>query len=385
MWRVAMLMDNNYNNYEEMESTEDTAVIKVIGVGGAGNNAVNRMIEAGIEGVEFVSINTDKQALMLSKAGTKIQIGEKLTRGLGAGANPELGTQAAEESRQIISDAIKGADMVFVTSGMGGGTGTGAAPIVAGIAKEMGILTVAVVTKPFTFEGKKRVVNSIAGLNKLKENVDSIIVVSNDKLLMTAGNSAISNAFNESDKVLAQSVKTVVNLILLPAVINLDFADVRNTLKDSGVSMIGFGVGSGPNRAKDAANAALNSPLLEASITGARRAIVAVTCGPNVSLFDAQDTVNLLINASGHDVDVKFGVAINDQLNDEILVSVIASDFEEEIDFSKPTSYQAPQRPADNPVLAPLNEEKEEEGEGAKNEKDANLDVTSILPDFLNN
>ena len=195
---------------------------------------------------------------------------------------------------------------------------------------------------------------------------------------MTAGNSSISNAFNESDKVLAQSVKTVVNLILLPAVINLDFADVRNTLKDAGVSMIGFGVGTGPNRAKDAANAALNSPLLEASISGARRAIVAVTCGPNVSLFDAQDTVNLLINASGHDVDVKFGVAINDQLNDEILVSVIASDFEEEFDFSKATSYQAPSRPAENPVLSPLNEEQ------PKEEEQDNIDVTSILPDFLN-
>ena len=225
-------------------------------------------------------------------------------------------------------------------------------------------------------------VNSISGLNKLRENVDAIIVVSNDKLLMTAGNSSISNAFNESDKVLAQSVKTVVNLILLPAVINLDFADVRNTLKDSGVSIIGFGVGSGPNRAKDAANAALNSPLLEASITGARRAIVAVTCGPNVSLFDAQDTVNLLINASGHDVDVKFGVAINDQLNDEILVSVIASDFEEEFDFSKPSAYQSPARPSDNPVLAPLNEE-EKESEEDKN--DDNIDVASILPEFLNN
>ena len=198
---------------------------------------------------------------------------------------------------------------------------------------------------------------------------------------MTAGNSSISNAFNESDKVLAESVKTVVNLILLPAVINLDFADVRNTLKDSGVSIIGFGVGSGPNRAKDAANAALNSPLLEASITGARRAIVAVTCGPNVSLFDAQETVNLLINASGHDVDVKFGVAINDQLNDEILVSVIASDFEEEFDFSKPQVYQAPTRQADNPVLAPLAEEETKSEE----EKEENIDVASILPNFLNN
>ena len=249
------------------------------------------------------------------------------------------------------------------------------------IARDAGALVVAIVTRPFTFEGKKRVVNSISGLNKLKENVDAIIVVSNDKLLMTSGNSSISSAFNESDKVLARSVKTVVDLILLPAVINLDFADVRNTLKDSGVSMIGFGAGSGPNRAKEAANAALNSPLLEASISGARRAIVAVTCGPNVSLFDAQDTVNLLINASGHDVDVKFGVSINDQLNDEILVSVIASDFEEEIDFSSPSTYQAPARQPEASVLAPLNNEENEE---EKKDND-DIDVTSILPGFLNN
>ena len=209
-----MLMDNNYNNYEEMESTEDTAVIKVIGVGGAGNNAVNRMIEAGIEGVEFVSINTDKQALMLSKAGTKIQIGEKLTRGLGAGANPELGTQAAEESRQIISDAIKGADMVFVTSGMGGGTGTGAAPIVAGIAKEMGILTVAVVTKPFTFEGKKRQNQAERGIENLRGKVDTLVVIPNDKLLQIIDrNTTMVEAFKMADDVLRQSVQGISDLL----------------------------------------------------------------------------------------------------------------------------------------------------------------------------
>ena len=370
-------------NYD-LDNFEPAAKIVVIGVGGAGNNAVNRMIDEEIANVDFWVANTDKQALSTSKSMHRLILGQEITGGLGAGGEPEIGEKAAEASADDIREIVKDANMVFVAAGMGGGTGTGAAPVVARIARDAGALVIAIVTRPFTFEGKKRVVNSIAGLNKLKENLDSIIVVSNDKLLMTAGNSAISNAFNESDKVLAQSVKTVVNLILLPAVINLDFADVRNTLKDSGVSMIGFGVGSGPNRAKDAANEALNSPLLEASISGARRAIVAVTCGPNVSLFDAQDTVNLLINASGHDVDVKFGVAINDQLNDEILVSVIASDFEEEIDFSKPSNYQAPSRPAENPVLAPLNEEKEDNNEQSAN-KDENLDVTSILPDFLNN
>ena len=367
-------------NYD-LDNFEPAAKIVVIGVGGAGNNAVNRMIDEEIQNVDFWVANTDKQALSTSKSLHRLILGQEITGGLGAGGEPEVGEKAAEVSTDDIREIVKDANMVFVAAGMGGGTGTGAAPVVARIARDAGALVIAIVTRPFTFEGKKRVVNSIAGLNKLKENVDAIIVVSNDKLLMTAGNASISQAFNESDKVLAQSVKTVVNLILLPAVINLDFADVRNTLKDSGVAMIGFGVGSGPNRAKDAANAALNSPLLEASVSGARKAIVAVTCGPNVSLFDAQDTVNLLINASGHDVDVKFGVAINDQLNDEILVSIIASDFEEDFDFTKTSNYVAPSRPIESTVLTNL--EKEEEQPKENNEED--MDTNSILPDFLQN
>lgn len=326
-------------NYD-LDNFEPAAKIVVIGVGGAGNNAVNRMIDTQIDNVEFWVANTDKQALATSKSNNRIILGSDITGGLGAGGEPEVGEAAAEASADDIREIVKGANMVFVAAGMGGGTGTGAAPVVARIAKDAGALVVAIVTRPFTFEGKKRIVNSIDGLNKLRNNVDSIIVISNDKLLMTAGNAPISQAFTESDNVLAQSVKTVVDLILLPAVINLDFADVRNTLKESGVSLIGFGVGSGPNRAKEAATNAINSPLLEASISGAKRAIVSVTCGPNVSLFDAQDTVNLLIDASGHDVDVKFGVSINSVLNDEIMVSVIASDFEQEIDFSQPINNQ---------------------------------------------
>ncbi|MBO6261559.1 MAG: cell division protein FtsZ [Bacilli bacterium] len=368
-------------NYD-LDNFEPAAKIVVIGVGGAGNNAVNRMIDEEIANVEFWVANTDKQALSTSKSLHRLILGQEITGGLGAGGEPEIGEKAAEASAEDIREIVKDANMVFVAAGMGGGTGTGAAPVVARIARDAGALVIAIVTRPFTFEGKKRVVNSIAGLNKLKENVDAIIVVSNDKLLMTAGNSAISQAFNESDKVLAQSVRTVVDLILLPAVINLDFADVRSTLKDAGVSMIGFGVGSGPNRAKDAANAAINSPLLEASIAGARRAIVAVTCGPNVSLFDAQDTVNLLINASGHDVDVKFGVSINDQLNDEILVSVIASDFEEEYDFSKTSGYTAPARQTPDPVLTNLQKEDEQQ---ANPDAENDMDTNSILPDFLQN
>ncbi|HHT66732.1 MAG TPA: cell division protein FtsZ [Erysipelotrichaceae bacterium] len=366
-------------NYD-LDNFEPAAKIVVIGVGGAGNNAVNRMIDEEIANVDFWVANTDKQALSTSKSPNRLILGQEITGGLGAGGEPEIGEKAAEASTQDIKEIVRGANMVFIAAGMGGGTGTGAAPVVARIAKDSGALVVAIVTRPFTFEGKKRVVNSIAGLNRLKENVDSIIVVSNDKLLMTSGNSSISAAFNESDKVLAQSVKTVVNLILLPAVINLDFADVRNTLSKAGVSMIGFGVGTGPNRAKEAANAALNSPLLETTIAGARRAIVAVTCGRNVSLFDAQDTVNLLINASGHDVDVKFGVAINDQLNDEILVSVIASDFENEIDFSKPSEYEPPTRiTVESPVLSTLEQENVDEEEKEIDK----IDESSILPEFL--
>ena len=316
-------------NYD-LDNFEPAAKIVVIGVGGAGNNAVNRMIDEEIQNVEFFVANTDKQALSTSKARNRIILGEDIAK----------------------------------------------------IAKDAGALVVGIVTRPFIFEGKKRVVNSISGLNKLRANVDSIIVVSNDKLLMTNGNAPISQAFSHSDKVLADSVKTVVNLILLPAVINLDFADVRNTLKDSGVAMIGFGEGEGQNRAKDAANAALSCPLLETSITGARRAIVAVTCGPNVSLYDAQDTVNLLIDASGHDIDVKFGVSINNQLDDQIIVSVIASDFEEEIDFSQPSMLSAPTRDAaDSIIMKPVEpvtppkepEQPQEEG----------FDDSDILPGFL--
>ncbi len=370
-------------NYD-LDNFEPAAKIVVIGVGGAGNNAVNRMIDEDIQNVEFFVANTDKQALSTSKATKRIILGESITGGLGAGGEPEIGEKAAEATSDAIREIVQGANMVFIAAGMGGGTGTGAAPVIAKIAKDAGALVVAIVTRPFTFEGKKRVVNSIDGLNKLRKNVDSIIVVSNDKLLMTSGNAPISQAFNEPDNVLAQSVKTVVNLILLPAVINLDFADVRNTLKEAGVSLIGFGMGSGNNRAKDAANAALSSPLLEASITGARRAIVSVTCGPNVSLFDAQETVNLLIDASGHDIDVKFGVAINDQLDDEILVSVIASDFEEEVDFSQPSVFSIPTsrdredlfKSPEAPVLTGEVEEK-------KPESSDTISDDSILPSFL--
>ena len=365
------------NNYD-LDNFEPAAKIVVIGVGGAGNNAVNRMIDDEIQSVDFYVANTDKQALATSKSPNRIILGESLTGGLGAGGEPEMGEQAAEASADDIRDIVKDANMVFIAAGMGGGTGSGAAPVIARIAKEAGALVVAIVTRPFTFEGKKRIVNSIDALNKLKNAVDSLIVVSNDKLLITNGNTAISEAFDAADRVLAQSVKTVVNLILLPAIINLDFADVRNTLKDSGIGLIGFGMGSGPNRAKEAATNAISSPLNEASIYGARRAIVAITCGVQVSLFEAQECVNLLIDAAGGNIDIKFGITINDQLTDEILVSVIAADFENDVDFTAQSV---------NPTVKPVKEDEEVEelSEAAEREKERYLEEDSIIPNFLKN
>ena len=362
-------------NYD-LDNFEPAAKIIVIGVGGAGNNAVNRMIDEDIANVTFYVANTDKQALSTSKAPNRIILGQSVTDGLGAGGDPEVGRQAAEASADEIREIVKDAHMVFIAAGMGGGTGTGAAPVIAKIAKEAGALVIGIVTRPFTFEGRKRIVNSIDGLNALKSNVDAIIVVSNDKLLMVSGSAPIGNAFNESDNVLAQSVKTVVNLILLPAVINLDFADVKSTLKDSGVALIGFGLGTGPNKAKEAASNAINSPLLEASITGARKAIVAITCGTQVSLFEAQETVNRLIDAAGHDIDIKFGISINDQLTDEILVSVIASDFENDVDFSEAPTY--------NQIVSQKEKEDEKKEEEKQEEQKVSNPEDDILPyDFL--
>ena len=367
------MSDNSLDNYEAF------ARIIVIGVGGAGNNAVNRMIDDNISSVEFYVANTDQQALSRSKATNRIILGQQTTNGLGAGGNPEVGRKAAEESIDEIRKIVEGANLVFIAAGMGGGTGTGAAPVIAQCAKEAGALTVAIVTRPFTFEGKKRIANSVEGLNNLKDAVDAIIIVSNDKLLMVSGTAPISEAFAESDGVLAQSVKTVTDLILCPAFINLDFADVRNTLKDSGISLIGFGMGSGPNRSQEAANNAINSPLLEASINGAQRAICAVTCGREVSLYEAQETVNRIIEAAGNSVDIKFGVSINDQLSDQILVSVIASDFTEEFDFTHVPTYDRPIMPTEqqSKQVSEVSQTNQENTEETNEEKD------SFLPNFL--
>ena len=356
------------------------ARIVVIGVGGAGNNAVNRMIDDNISSVEFYVANTDRQSLATSKATNRIVLGEQITGGLGAGGEPSVGKKAAEASIDEINRIVSGANLVFIAAGMGGGTGTGAAPVIARAAKESGALTVAIVTRPFAFEGKKRIANSVEGLNELKDAVDAIIIVSNDKLLMVNGSQPIGEAFAESDRVLAQSVKTVTDLILMPAFINLDFADVKNTLKDAGISLIGFGMGSGPNRASDAAQNAINSPLLEASINGARRAICAVTCGSEVSLYEAQETVDRIIEAAGNTVDIKFGVSINDQLTDQILVSVIASDFSEEFDFTAVPTYDRPVKPA---YKADESKPAEQASEEAVVEEQPVEEEKGFLPNFL--
>jgi len=372
---------------DSLENFEAVARIVVIGVGGAGNNAVNRMIDDNISSVEFYVCNTDRQALATSKANNRLVLGADITGGLGAGGEPSVGKKAAEASIDEISEIVKGANLVFVAAGMGGGTGTGAAPVVARAAKEAGALTVAIVTRPFGFEGKKRIANSVEGLNELKDAVDAIIIVSNDKLLMVNGSRPIGEAFSESDRILAQSVKTVTDLILMPAFINLDFADVKNTLKDSGIALIGFGMGSGPNRASEAAQNAINSPLLEASINGARRAICAVTCGSEVSLYEAQETVDRIIEAAGNTVDIKFGVSINDQLTDQILVSVIASDFTEEFDFTAVPTYEKSNRlqfVADEQPKDESSENNEPVSEEAP-EQEVEEKGHGFLPSFLKN
>lgn len=373
------------NDTMDLDNFEPVARIVVIGVGGAGNNAVNRMMDEHIDNVDFYVLNTDKQALATSKAPNRIVIGEEVTQGLGAGGNPAVGKAAAEQSSEEIRAIVKGANMVFIAAGMGGGTGTGAAPVVASIAKEEGALTIAIVTRPFTFEGKTRIANSVSGLGELKDAVDSIIIVSNDKLLMASGGVPISQAFSESDRVLVQSVKTVTDLILLPAVINLDFADVKSTLKGSGIALIGFGMGSGDHRAEDAAENAINSPLLEASIAGARRAIVSVTCGSNVTLYEANECVNRIIEQAGNAVDIKFGVSINDQLEDTILVSVIASDFTEDFDFTSVPTFTRPKRETVGNGVdeARANAVKKEREEEKNNGEDEESSKDKFLPNFF--
>ncbi|WP_144509354.1 cell division protein FtsZ [Bacillus sp. FJAT-22090] len=321
----------------EFETNEDQlAVIKVIGVGGGGNNAVNRMIEHGVQGVDFIAVNTDAQALKMSQAEVKLQIGGKLTRGLGAGANPEVGKKAAEESKELIEEALKGADMVFVTAGMGGGTGTGAAPVIAQIARDLGALTVGVVTRPFTFEGRKRSTQAVGGIGMMKEAVDTLIVIPNDRLLeIVDKNTPMLEAFREADNVLRQGVQGISDLIAVPGLINLDFADVKTIMSDKGAALMGIGISSGENRAAEAAKKAISSPLLETSIDGATGVLMNITGGSNLSLFEVQEAADIVASASDEEVNMIFGSVINDNLKDEIVVTVIATGFNEELIMQK--------------------------------------------------
>jgi cell division protein FtsZ len=314
----------------EIRTTEaDTsAKIIVIGVGGAGNNAVNRMIDENIGGVEFIGVNTDKQALQLCKAPTLIQIGEKLTKGLGAGAQPEIGAKAAEESAEELSAAVKGADMVFVTCGMGGGTGTGAAPVVAKIAKEQGILTVGVVTKPFKFEAKQRMINAISGIDRLKESVDTLIVIPKDKLLeIVDRRTTMPDALKKADEVLQQAVQGITDLINLPALINLDFADVQTVMKDKGMAHIGIGSAKGDEKAIEAVKLAVASPLLETTINGASHVIINIS--GDISLMDANDAASYVQDLAGDDANIIFGAKYDESMTDAATITVIATGLEE--------------------------------------------------------
>lgn len=319
--------------YDQDQGIEPIAKIKVVGVGGGGNNAVNRMIASGLKGVDFVAINTDAQALVHAMAQNRIQIGEKLTRGLGAGAKPEIGEKAAQENRDDIIKALQGADMIFVTAGMGGGTGTGGAPIVAECAREVGALTVGVVTKPFTFEGKKRLKQAKEGIENLRANVDTLITIPNDRLLdIVDKKTTMIEAFRIADDVLRQGVQGISDLIVVPGLINLDFADVKTTMSNAGAALMGVGEGHGENAAVDATNAAINSPLLETSIQGARSVLFNITSGLELSLDQVNEASSIITDAAHEDANIIFGTAIDESLDDAVRITVIATGFQDEKD-----------------------------------------------------
>ncbi|MBP2644852.1 MAG: cell division protein FtsZ [Firmicutes bacterium] len=324
------------------------AAIKVVGVGGGGNNAVNRMIAAGLQGVEFITVNTDAQALLLSQAPYRIQIGEKLTKGLGAGANPEVGEKAAQESREEIIKALKGADMIFITAGMGGGTGTGAAPVVAECAKEVGALTVGVVTRPFSFEGRRRQGQAERGIAKMKEKVDTLITIPNDRLMQVVDKrTPILEAFRIADDVLRQGVQGISDLIAVPGLINLDFADVKTIMMETGSALMGIGIATGDNRAVTAAESAIKSPLLETSIQGAKGVLLNITGGTSLGLFEVNEAADIIAQAADPEANIIFGAVIDEKFDDEVRVTVIATGFD-----GKPVSLKEEEGGA--PVIEPF-------------------------------
>ena len=338
----------------EIDNDFESAVqIKVIGVGGGGGNAVNRMITSGVLGAEFIAVNTDKQVLVHSKATHKIQIGEKSTHGQGAGGKPEVGAKAAEESRDNIADALKGTDMVFITAGMGGGTGTGAAPVIASVAKEMGCLTIGVVTKPFKFEGRRRMLQAQAGIEKLAESVDSLIVIPNDRLrALDEKKKTIAEAFAEADEVLLQGVKSISELIKIPGFINLDFADVTSVMKDAGLAHMGVGRAKGKDKAECSANAAVSSPLLETSIAGAKGVIISITASDDVDLEDVENAAEIITEKAHEDANITWGIAFDPDLDDEMVVTVIATGFDSAKEPEKVNPFLAAAKPAPAPIQA---------------------------------
>src|SRR2546423_11910408 len=304
------------------------AVLKVVGVGGGGTNAVNRMVDAGLAGVEFIGVNTDAQALLMAEADVKIQIGANATRGLGAGADPEIGFAAAQESRDELKEALKGADMVFITAGEGGGTGTGGAPIVAELGQELGALTVGVVTRPFAFEGRKRAEQAERGIDQLRDRVDTLIVIENDRLLQVVERqTSVVDAFRMADDILRQGVQGITDLITEPGLVNLDFADVRTIMRDAGSALMGIGRASGENRAAEAARSAVSSPLLESSIEGATRILLNITGGPDIGLFEVNEAAEVVTSAADPNANIIFGALIDDAMGDEVRVTVIATGF----------------------------------------------------------
>ena len=367
-------------------SVEDNAQIKVIGVGGGGGNAVNRMIEAGLKGVSYIVVNTDKQALNASVAETKVQIGEKLTRGLGAGANPETGMKAAEENIEEIVKYFDGVDMVFITAGMGGGTGTGAAPVIAKAAKEMGILTVGVVTKPFTFEGSKRRKHAELGIEYLKQYVDSLVVVPNDRLLqISEKNTTLKEAFGMADDVLRQGIQGITDLITESGVINLDFADVKTVMSDRGIAHMGVGTGRGENRVIDAVKEAIGSPLLETSIDGAKAILLNIMGGYDLGMLEANEAADLIEKAAARDANIIFGASIKEDLEDEIRITVIATGFddgeaeaEEQAQAEAEAQARAAAESAANAAQQSAPVQEPERKPAASTEDDS-----MIVPDFL--
>ena len=363
------------------------AQIKVIGVGGGGNNAVDRMIEDGLDGVEFISINTDGQALAKSKSSTKIQIGEKLTKGLGAGGNPEIGEKSVDETQDEIAQALRGSDMVFITAGMGGGTGTGAAPRIAAISKELGILTVGVVTKPFNFEGKKRMSNAEKGIAELKKNVDTLVIIPNQRLLSIIDKkTTLTEAFRKADEILRQGVQGIADLISKPGVINLDFADVRTVMADKGVAHMGIGRAAGENKAEIAAKMAIQSPLLETTIEGAKSVLINFSGDMNLGLMETEEAADLIRESIDPEAEIIFGTTINEELQDEVIVTVIATGLEDDIPAPEPRRVAQPVEKAPEATEEVMEESAEETAEQRPARRFADLDDFESeikIPDFL--